>query len=425
MSISGSPYPIYQRSCGWTEALNLSRRHPRLTTSQSCNAVIIGAGYTGMAIARQLATQNPGMDIRILEAETVGSGSPGRNSGFVLEHAFTAANTASASVLYKHYQATQNELRATAYPGAHTPRSHIFKGAATDRGEKNLAALAQYLQKSGQPFEWLHSDRMRAITGSHYYRAGLNLPGNSLVNPYALISNLAQSLPPSIQLYEESPAIRLSRDSSGDWLAETPEGSLTAPMVFLANNAFATSLGVGNAYSVKIFTYAGVTPPLPADLFASLAPEGHWGLLPAHRLGSTLRTTDDGRLLIRGFYGYEHEGNDSTRGYLEQSLFSRFPELRSYGLEKWWGGTTSLTANGAPLWGQLKKGLFASIGCNGVGILKGTLLGQQLANLATGQPTIGIRELMGKPGWMPPEPIRHIGFNLVSAVERRLAGAER
>ncbi|MBU2953526.1 NAD(P)/FAD-dependent oxidoreductase [Marinobacter sp. F3R08] len=425
MSTSGSPYPVYQSTCGWTDTPSLRRTHPRLKGAQTCDAVIIGAGYTGIAIAKQLASQMPELDIRILEAETIGSGSPGRNSGFVLEHAFTAASTATAGALYEHYKTTQDEMRATVFQGAYTPEARIFKGAATQRGEKKLVALAQLLEKSGQPFEWMGYDRMRSITGSRYYRAGLNLPGNSLVNPYALISNLAHSLQKQITLYEESPATRLSRGASDKWFIATPEGSLQAPMVFLANNAFATSLGIGNAYSVKIFTYAGVTPPLPPDLFAALAPEGHWGLLPAHRLGSTLRTTDDGRLLIRGFYGYEHEDNDSTRGYLEQSLFSRFPELRHYGLEKWWGGTTSLTANGAPLWGQFEKGLFASIGCNGVGILKGTLLGKQLANLATGQPSMDVQRLMGRPGWMPPEPIRHIGFNMVSAVERRLAGAER
>lgn len=424
MSKSGSPYPDYQRACGWTKASNLSPTHPRLTNAQTCDAIIIGAGYTGIGIARQLATLRPDSDIRVLEAETIGAGSPGRNSGFVLEHAFTAANPEAAGMLFRQYQTTQHEMRESGYSGAYTQKSQIFKGAATDRGMRNLSALARYLEKSGQPFEWMSADRMRSITGSGYYRSGLNLPGNSLVNPYTLISNLAHSLPSTVRLYEKSPAIRLSKTSSG-WLATTPEGSLKAPMVFLANNAFAASLGFGNAYSVKIFTYAGMTSPLPTDLFASLAPEGHWGLLPAHRLGSTLRTTDDGRLLIRGFYGYEHEGNDSTRGYLEQSLFSRFPELRSYGLEQWWGGTTSLTANGAPLWGQLKKGLFASIGCNGVGILKGTLLGQQLANLAAGHPCMDVSGLMGKPGWMPPEPIRQIGFTVVSALERRLAGAER
>lgn len=424
MSTTGSPYPAYHREGGWTSTANQRRTHPQLTQPQNCDAVIIGAGYTGIAIARQLAELWPDSDIRILEAETIGSGSPGRNSGFVLEHAFTGATPDTAGELYHHYKATQNHLRSNGYQGAHTPQPHIFKGAATDRGVRKLADMARFLERSEQPFEWMGPEDVRSITGGVYYRAGVKLPGNSLVNPYTLVSNLADSLPPNVTLYEESPAIRLSRTES-EWLVTTPDASLQAPRVFLANNAFATSLGFGNAYSVKIFTYAGITPRLPADLFTSLSGNGHWGLLPAHRLGATLRTTDDGRLLIRGFYGYENEGGDSTRHYLEQSLFARFPELRRYGLESWWGGTTSLTANGAPFWGEAESGLYVSIGCNGVGILKGTLLGQQLANLATGAPHLDVDRLMGKPGWMPPEPFRHIGFRLVSAVERKLAGAER
>jgi len=57
--------------------------------------------------------------------------------------------------------------------------------------------------------------------------------------------------------------------------------------------------------------------------------------------------------------------------------------------------------------------------------IKGTLLGQQLANYACGEPHIDIARLMDKPGWMPQEPFRRIGFKAVSAYERRVAGAER
>lgn len=424
MAMKLSPYPEYQRRCGWIDAAELTPTHPKLSGAQHCDAVVIGAGYTGIAIARRLAALQPQHDIRMLEAETIGGGSPGRNSGFVLEHAFTAADAGAAGELYRLYRRTQGVLAELGYQGAQTSESIIFKGAATERGVRNLEALVGFLKASGQPFEWMDARRVRAVTGSPYYRAGVKLPGNNLVNPYTLVSNLADSLADNVRVYEQSPAIRLAKTARG-WVVSTPEGALQADKVFLANNAFATSLGFGNAYSVKIFTYAGITPSLPESVFAEVAPEGPWGLLPAHRLGSTLRTTDDRRLLIRGFYGYEHEGDDSTRAYLEQSLFSRFPELREYGLESWWGGTTSLTANGAPLWGELEKDLYASIGCNGVGILKGTLLGEQLANLATGCPCMDVAGLMGKPGWMPPEPLRHLGFRLVSAVERRMAGAER
>lgn len=103
MSKSGPPYPDYQRACGWTEASDLYPTHPRLTDVQTCDAIIIGAGYTGIGIARQLTTLLPDSDIRVLEAETVGAGSPGRNSGFVLEHAFTATNPEAAGMLYRQY----------------------------------------------------------------------------------------------------------------------------------------------------------------------------------------------------------------------------------------------------------------------------------------------------------------------------------
>ncbi|AKO52676.1 hypothetical protein ABA45_09875 [Marinobacter psychrophilus] len=417
-------YPHYQRDCGWTHPRNLQRTRPSLEDDDDCDAIIIGGGYTGIGIAAQLQMLRPNDDIRILEAETIGSGSPGRNSGFLLEHAFGATSPGMASELYQHYRRTHQTLLQNGLGDKKAQPARIFKGAATERGLKALRTLEQFLNASQQPFAPLSADAMTELTGSRYYKAGIELPGNSLLNPFDLITNLARNLPASVTLYEQSPAIRLFREQ-GMWRAQTPRGTLRAPKVFLANNAFASALGYGNAYSVKIFTYAGITPQLSGAIFSRYSQHGQWGLLPAHRLGSTLRSTDDNRILIRGLYGYESEGNDSVKDMLATSLFSRFPELQAYGLEDWWGGTTSLTANGAPLWGELKDGLYVSIGCNGVGIIKGTLLGQQLANYACGEPHIDVARLMDKPGWMPPEPFRRLGFQAVSAYERRMAGAER
>ena len=206
----------------------------------------------------------------------------------------------------------------------------------------------------------------------------------------------------------------------------TPEGVLQAPKVFLANNAFAKNLGYGQGHSVTIYTYAAITEPLAPKERQQVMGEGQWGLLPAHRLGSTLRTTDDGRLLIRGMYGYEKEGGREVEQILQRSLQKRFPDLESaQSLARWWGGTTALTSNGAPLWGELKSGLYASIGCNGVGIIKGWMLGQELAQLACNQSTLDIHGLFGKPGWIPPEPLRQLGFLAVSELEKNMAGNEK
>ena len=68
--------------------------------------------------------------------------------------------------------------------------------------------------------------------------------------------------------------------------------------------------------------------------------------------------------------------------------------------------------------------MFISAGCNGGGIVKGTLFGKLLADLANKKKTPDINKLFGKARWMPPEPIRKIGFKMISMIERNKAKAE-
>jgi glycine/D-amino acid oxidase-like deaminating enzyme len=94
-------------------------------------------------------------------------------------------------------------------------------------------------------------------------------------------------------------------------------------------------------------------------------------------------------------------------------------------LDQVWGGTTALTMNGAPWWGRVEEGLYTSAGCNGSGIVKGSILGKRLAELALGQCTQHeVRATWGLANWVAPEPFRSIGFELIAARERRAAGLE-
>lgn len=423
--MSMASFPHYQRPCGWPENAALQAIHPSLVGAQQFDWVVVGAGYTGISIARRLARQCPGDRIALLEAEQVASGSPGRNSGFVLDTVLKAPSDTAAAALHPHYQAALQELRMLAEGTvfSYLPE-YIFKAAATDRGEQALTQMQHFLQRSGQSSRWLSREQLQGITGSGYYRAGLQLSGNALVNPAQLVQKLAAGLPDNVTLFEHSPAISLQRSGAG-WQVQTLLGQVTAPRVMLANNAFIKGLGVGRSRSVTIYTYAGITGKLSAGERQQVMSQGQWGLLPAHRLGSTFRTTQDGRLLVRGLYGYEQEGGERIACVLQASLHQRFPDLDSaQQLEQWWGGTTSLTANGAPVWGQVSNGLFVSAGCNGVGIVKGWFLGRALADLACGKPAADIPALLGRAGWMPPEPLRRLGFLAVSGVEKHLAGAE-
>ncbi|WP_461534888.1 NAD(P)/FAD-dependent oxidoreductase [Spongorhabdus nitratireducens] len=422
--MSSPSHPCYRRPCGWLDLADDGVRRPELTGDCHYDAIVVGAGYTGLGIGRRLAENNPQQNIAVLEADCVGGGSPGRNSGFVIENAFTASSPDKAGALYQLYRKAHADLMQVAGMADDSSSQHMIKAAATKRGETALSRLGDFLQRSGQPWEPLDASALYKLTGSSYYRAAIKLKGNRLLNPALLIRNIADHMPANIALYENSPVLAIEPCSTG-WVARTAKGTIKAPKLFLANNAFIKGLGIGRPYSVTIYTYAGITAPLAADEQQQVLGQGQWGLLPAHRLGTTFRTTDDGRLLVRGMYGYEKEGCDEIPRLLQQSLVRRFPEIKSAGqLTDWWGGTTSLTLNGAPLWGEIKPGLFVSAGCNGVGVVKGWLLGQALADLSAAMNKIDIPGLFGRPQWMPPEPFRKPGFLIASKFEKKLAGAE-
>jgi glycine/D-amino acid oxidase-like deaminating enzyme len=105
-------------------------------------------------------------------------------------------------------------------------------------------------------------------------------------------------------------------------------------------------------------------------------------------------------------------------------MHARFPQLKGVSLESVWGGAVGFTYNGGLVWGKEKPGLFVSAGCNGGGTVKGTLLGRLLADLAVGADVPDVTDLFGKASWMPPEPIRALGFHITSQLEQWAGRAE-
>ena len=68
----------------WHSALDAEPVRPPLGGSRSADVCIVGAGYTGLWTAYELARADPALDVVVLEAETAGFGASGRNGGWVL-----------------------------------------------------------------------------------------------------------------------------------------------------------------------------------------------------------------------------------------------------------------------------------------------------------------------------------------------------
>lgn len=77
--------PNDDRTNGWSALLGTREPRPALQGDLDVDWLIVGGGYAGLAAARQLASQQPGASIAIVEAGVVGDNASGRNSGFAID----------------------------------------------------------------------------------------------------------------------------------------------------------------------------------------------------------------------------------------------------------------------------------------------------------------------------------------------------
>ncbi|WP_201156200.1 NAD(P)/FAD-dependent oxidoreductase [Rhodobaculum claviforme] len=432
MAAMSQMYPTYSSTCGWSAMLPPRRPHPALERDASVDFAVIGAGFTGLAVARRLHEIDPQARVMVLEAGTVDQGSSARNSGFtapeVLPRNATLPGAEKArrqSALFGHAFEWMTGILDAHGIDCDLRQVGSIRAAATEAGEASLRRVIEVARANGIRHEVLDRRQIADRTGTEYYRIGIHVNDTYLLQPSALVQGLADCLPEGVALHERSPVTRLDRDGAG-WRLTTPGGVVRARCVALANNGFIRSFGYLKLRMATIYTYAALSAPVAEADLPRLGADPAWGVLPAHRLGTTLRRVGRDRLMVRSLYALEGEiAPDAAAARLRDRFIRRWPALAHVPFAHVWGGTTALTMNGAPWWGRLAEGLFASGGCNGSGITKGTMLGWHLAGLMTGRETPeAVTDAMGTANLIAPEPFRSIGFHIVSALETRKAGLE-
>lgn len=406
--------------CGWIATLPPPPPARRLASREAAHCVVVGAGFTGLAIARRLATLRPGWRIVLLDRHRAGSGASGRSSGFVVRLAHFVAWMApeDARRYARLAQLGIDELgslvTAQRIDCAWDERGW-FHVAAREPARRSLNKLRGWLESLGEAGSWMGREAMEAVTGTPYYQAGIRLPGSVLLQPAALARGLAGSLPANVALFEESPIQRIHRGKT--FVVETEAGSVTADRLFLATNGALPLLGFLRRRLLPLITYGSLTRTLTPEEQAALGGEAEWGVLAQDPMGSTVRRTRDQRILIRNTVHYRPDLRiprrlrEDAREAHHRALVARFPTLREVALEYTWSGVMGMSRNRAHFFGRLEPGLFAAGGYNGAGIAMGTAAGRLLADLALGADSPDLRAMLDLPGpsWIPPEPLLGLG----------------
>lgn len=419
--------PADDISCGWFHLSQPRKARPSHSGNKKANWVVVGAGFTGLAAARQLALHFPDEEIVLVEAQEVGFGSSGRNAGFAIDlpHDIGAADyigdlkTANISLaLNLGGQTILRDLVEQHQIECHMRASGKYQAAVEDRGIAVLDAYRRGLDKLGQPYEMIEGAELPAHIGTAFYRKALFTPGTVLIQPAALVKGLADSLPANVALYENTP---ISGVEYGDkTVLSHRDGRITADKLVLTNNAFGMRFGFMQGTMLPIFTYASLTRPLSADEQARLGGKDFWGLIPADPFGTTLRRTHDNRILVRNSFSFNPDGR-SKQKYLErfvqrhrESFARRFPMLPDVDFDYTWGGSLAISRNHLGHFGQLAPNVYGALCCNGLGVTRGTVTGALLADWLAGQRNELIDFLLASPGpnRNPPQPFLSAGVNM-------------
>ena len=79
--------PLTDTPSGWTPLGQMHVIGKRLSADLVCwfGAMIVGAGFTGLAAVRRLGELNPGQRIALIDTLPAGWGRSGRSSGFIID----------------------------------------------------------------------------------------------------------------------------------------------------------------------------------------------------------------------------------------------------------------------------------------------------------------------------------------------------
>lgn len=356
-----------------------------------CEVAIVGGGYTGLATA--LYGAGRGLDCHVLEAQGIGHGGSGRNVGLVNAgvwlppaKVFDLLGEDLGGRLLRRLGAAPDEVFTLIEKhgiACEATRSGTIHAAHAPCGLAELSARADGWQRLGAPVELLSAGETAERTGTRAFHGGLLDRRAGTINPMGYARGLARAAIAVGARVSTGVTVRGLERRDGHWLLRCDKGTVTARSVVLATNAYSGDLWPGLRQScTPIHFFQLSTEPL-GERAAHVLPGGE-GLWDTGLVMFSLRRDAFGRLII-GSMGTVHGGRTGlSRRWAARRLRGLYPDLGAVEFDHAWAGRIAMTKDHLFRIHRLAEGLYAPIGYNGRGIITGTVFGQALAKLLSG-----------------------------------------
>ena len=433
MSILNDP------NCGWINSLPKRTNIKQLNNNLICDYLIVGAGYTGLSAARQLANNLKSSKIVLIDSQLAGEGSSARNSGYLVDTTLNDGFTSSSDIenykkkikIYQEGISSVERFVKEYQVDCEWNSCGKYFASSQISDEKVAIKFSNLLSSLNFDNKILYRDNLEEKLGTSFYNVGVHTSGGILLNPGKLIRAMVDTLPENVELFENTHLEKWEINSNKIKCIFKNSIILTKKIIF-CTNGFLRSLKVKKNYSFPLTLTASLTRPLSNSEYENIGRPKEWGVLPIRPMGATIRMTKDRRILIRNTAELINPNNFPS-GYLEarkkiheKGINKRFPNLPSNIIESTWSGVVCRSRNGSQIFEKINDNVFVA-GCyNGSGIGTGTFFGEQIALMASNQDSdkISIIENRVKPTKLPTDLLLNIGVYTRLFYERLRATRE-
>lgn len=438
------PFFDLRSHCPWIESTGIEDTPPLapLSGDHSADVVIVGAGYTGLSTALHIAESFPNRRIVVLEAARVGYGASGRNDGLlsglingageIVNELVEAERIDEARHVYDATSAGVNmieELSATRGIDCELEPVETMVGVLTPEQEAMAEGRQKMYAALGLEATWLPENELRQRLDIAGYRGAVTIPGSRQVNPAKLAAGLHGLVRAAgVEIYEDSRVVDFTPGTTVS--VRTPRGTVRAPVLVLATNAYTPHLGVMRNRILPFHSLSIATAPLTEAQIAALSWSGRQPFFDMQFFFNLVRLTADNRIVVSGGDAFYYKDGAIVDGEghhdykrLERDFRHFFPALGDVPITHRWAGHVALTLDMVPTIGFLSSArnvLFAG-GYSGHGVTVAVLAGRLLRDLYAGESLDPVYDfvLNRMPPRVPGEPFASVGYDLYKRYMRR------
>ncbi|ADZ91695.1 NAD(P)/FAD-dependent oxidoreductase [Marinomonas mediterranea] len=383
----------------WLDSVSSFSKGEQGSAIGQYDVAIVGAGYTGLSAAVELAKQ--GVSVVVFEAGTVIGEASGRNGGQCnagLAHDYGALASKigkeKATEFYQAYLAavdTVEQLVTEENIDCDFSRNGRLKLAAKPAHFSALSRAHDRLVKDVDPnVKLLSAEQVREETGTDRFYGGLLQTTSAQMHMGKFGKGLAEAaVRYGAKIFEHAPVSNIARVAGGRYSLTSSRGRVQADNVFLATGSSASGpFQYFRRRLVSVGSFIVVTEPLDQEILTSHLINQR-SYVTTKNIGNYFRVTPDNRILFggRARFAMSSPTSDQKSGrILRKAMIETFPRLKDVNIDYCWGGLVDMTADRLPRAGQ-HDGMFYSLGYSGHGVQMSTHMGRIMANQIIGQKT--------------------------------------